>query len=336
MSYEIDDNQYPSTAVAFITARWGSATYSGTGVLVGKNDVLTAAHVIYSPEFGRVADEIWIYPSYDPDETTHPRFEPVYVEYFPDFDPDGDGYLLTGDFYRSSYAGSERDIALLTLSEDLSTRYGTFGIDPYFRGGSVGVIGYPGAYGRQPMFDYGTVRRSSVDNTLYINGDLEVNPGNSGGPIFYDDGDGPFVVGIVSTRIAATYLGGHWSWLQQSLAANDAELVDRTPPTVRLSTDESALTEGETALIYLRTSEPTSNLTLGDLSVSAGSVQNFSRISSTLYSVEYVPPANAKTQAAVWISSGRFSDAAGNLNNDGADADNQILFAIDTEPAATE
>lgn len=333
MSYEIDDNYYPNTAVVYITARWGTATYSGTGVLVGKNDVLTAAHVIYSPEFGRVADEIWIYPSYDPDDASNARFAPVYVQYFPDFDPDSDGYLITGDFYRTSYAGSEKDIALLTLTEDVGARYGYFGIDPYFGGGAVGVIGYPAYYGRQPMFDSGNVSRSGVDNTLYIDTNLEVNPGNSGGPVYYDYGNGPYLVGLVSTRIAATFIGGHWGWLQQALAANDSELGDVVPPTAHLSSEQSVLTEGETATIYIRTSEPTSDLTLADLSVSAGSLRNFTQIASTLYSVDYVPPANASTQAGIWLASGRFSDAAGNLNSDGADADNRVIFDIDTEPA---
>ncbi len=333
MSYEIDDNQYPNTAVVYITARWGSATYSGSGVLVGKNDVLTAAHVIYSAEFGRLADEIWIYPSYDPDDTTNARFAPVFVQYFPDFDPDNDGYVITGDFYRTSYAGSEKDIALLTLSDDLSTRFGSFGIDPTFSGGTVGVIGYPGVYGRQPMFDSGTVTRSSVDNTLYIGANLEVNPGNSGGPIYYDHGSGPYLVGLVSTRSAATFIGGHWNWLQQALVENDSELADSTPPTASLSSGQTALTEGETATIYIRISEPTSDFTIADLTISAGSLRNFSQIGSTLYSVEYVPPENAQTQAGVFVGSARFTDAAGNLNRDGADADNLVAFSIDTVPA---
>ncbi len=332
MSYEIDDNLYPNTAVVYITARWGSSTFSGTGVLVGNNDVLTAAHVIYSAELGGLADEVWVYPSYDPDEASHPRFSPRFVQYFPDFDPDADGRLITGDFYRNTLAGSEKDIALLTLGQDLSKQYGTFGLDPNFTGGSVSVIGYPGVYGRQPIFDIGTASRSSIDNTLYIGSDLEVNPGNSGGPVYYDYGNGPYVVGLVSTRVAAVSLGQHWSWLQQAMIDNDDELPDSTPPSVRLSTDTVALSEGDTATIVIRISEPTSNFTLADVTASAGTLSNFSRVSSTLYTVDYAPPANAQQLASVFVGSGRFSDAAGNLNIDGGDADNRVTFSIDTMP----
>jgi Ca2+-binding RTX toxin-like protein len=332
MSYEIDDNQYPNTAVVYITARWGSATYTGTGVLVGDNDVLTAAHVIYSAEFGRVADEIWIYPSYDPDEATHPRFAPTFVQYFPDFDPDADGMLITGDFYRDSYAGSEKDIALLTLGQDISAQYGTFGIDPNFGGGSVGVIGYPGVYGRQPVYDSGTATRSSIDNTLYIGSDLEVNPGNSGGPIFYDYGGGPYVVGLVSTRAAAVFIGGHWDWLQEALLANDNEFGDGVSPTISLSADKLTLAAGDSATLVFRISEPTSDFTIADIAVSAGTLRNFSQISSTLYAVDYVPPENAQLLATVSVASGRFSDTAGNVNLDGGDADNAVTFSIDTVP----
>ena len=223
MSYEIDENIFPATAVVYITARWGSETYAGSGVIVGKNDVLTAAHVIYNSKYGRLADEIRVYPSYDPDSVDNEAFGAKYVQYYPNFDPDGDGKLISGDFYRSSLAGSELDIALLTMESDIGNTYGWFGIDTYYEGGNVAVIGHPAVYGWQPMFDSGKISRGSVDNVFLAASDLEINPGNSGGPVYYDYGDGPFLVGVVSTKTGITSLEKHWRWLEDAMLANSGE-----------------------------------------------------------------------------------------------------------------
>ena len=227
MSFEIDDNKSPGAATVYITARWGNSTFTGSGFLVGPNDVVTAAHVIFDLVLGGVAEEIRIYPSYDPDEAPGESYAPRFIQYFPDFDPDGDGRLITGDFNRPTYAGSEIDIALLSLAEPAGERFGWYGIDWNFQGGSVGVIGYPGIYGRQPMFDSGSVRRSPVDGVFLINSDLEVNPGNSGGPVYYDYGSGAFAVAVVSTGLAATSLGAHASWLKDAITENDRFLAPR-------------------------------------------------------------------------------------------------------------
>ena len=45
-------NTYPYTAVVHLVVQFPGGTTSGTGALVGKNDILTATHVVYSPELG--------------------------------------------------------------------------------------------------------------------------------------------------------------------------------------------------------------------------------------------------------------------------------------------
>ena len=263
MSYEVNDDIYPASAVIYILSRWGNTYASGTGFLVGKNDVLTAAHVIYDGAQGGVADEIRVYPSYDPDDRNNAYFQAVWVEYYADFDPNSDGFIQIGDFNRPTYVGSEIDIALLALDEDIGTTYGSFGIDPNFKGGSVGVIGYPQVYGSQPTFDAGTISYSRIDNVYLINSDLEVNPGNSGGPIYYDNGNSPYAVGIVSTRAAATSLASHYYWLSDSILENDRFLAGFVPtPTYTVTNSQSFVSEGESARFTLTTTNVVAFTTL--------------------------------------------------------------------------
>ncbi len=140
MTYEIDDNKYPGTAVVFITATWGRTTYTGSGVIVGRNDVLTAAHVIYDGALGGLADTIKIYASYDPDDRVNPVYDTARIQYFPSFDPDNDGRIISGDLKNGSFQGTEFDISLLTTRQAIGDIHGWFGIDWGFKGGSVGVI----------------------------------------------------------------------------------------------------------------------------------------------------------------------------------------------------
>jgi V8-like Glu-specific endopeptidase len=221
MSTIVNDDIYPNTASVYILARWDRTWYSGSGVIIGNNDVLTAAHVIYSSNLGRLADEILIYPSFNPLFPNSILFKPVWIEYFSGFDPDGDGKVYLGDSNASTGSGTEIDIALLSTSANLALGYGSFGVDPNFAGGLVNVLGYPSIYGNKLIFDSGTVRKLELDNSFLILNDLEVNPGNSGGPIYYNNSNGPYVVGVVSTGLGATNIEKHWTWLSKSIISND-------------------------------------------------------------------------------------------------------------------
>lgn len=225
MTNQINDDVFPGTAIAYIRCSWGPQTFVGSGVLVGRNDVLTAAHVIYNPSFGRVADRIEIAFSYDPSEPTPSWLSPATVQWYRDFDPNRDTRISSGDGRAGSLAGAELDIALLSLRTAPGDRNGWFGMDPNSQGGSVGVIGHPSLYGNRMMFDAGTAIRDAVDNVFNIRSDLEINGGNSGGPIYITSGGSSYVIGIVSTAAAATALTAHFNWLIPSIAINDGELT---------------------------------------------------------------------------------------------------------------
>ena len=241
MSNEINDDIFPFSAVTFILSKWGEYVATGTGFIVGKKDVLTAAHVIFDSTKGGLASEIIVYPSYDKNEISNDFYSPVNVKYYDNFDPNGDGYILPGDGKTSSLAGTEIDIAHLKFEENLESKYGSFGIDTNFSIGEVSVVGYPVKFNFSPVFDTGNIVKDSIDDYfLYRN--LELSSGNSGGPVYYDYGQGPFAVGIVSTESAILSLSGQENWLQSELESNETSFQR---PYISLASSKSHVNEGQ-------------------------------------------------------------------------------------------
>jgi len=104
---------------------------------------------------------------------------------------------------------------------------------------------------------------------------------------------------------------------------------DYTPPTVVISSDVSNLTTGKTANFIFTLSESSTNFVAGDITVSGGTLSNFSG-SGTTYTALFTPTPNSTNNASVSVASGVFTDAAGNTNADGSDANNKITLAVDT------
>jgi hypothetical protein len=110
--------------------------------------------------------------------------------------------------------------------------------------------------------------------------------------------------------------------------------VDTVVPTIALSSTKSSLIAGETATLTITSSESTSNFTASDITVSGGTLSNFSG-SGTTYTALFTPTANSTTPGVVRVASGVFSDAAGNVNADGSDTNNFITMTVNTVPADT-
>ena len=221
---EIDNLTYPFDTVVYIESTYpDGAVFTGSGVLVGPNDVLTASHVVYNGSHGGAATSVKVIPAYDPSplETPYGTLFASYFNYYVGFDPDNDGFLISGDG-GAGLAGSEIDLALIGLNTAIGDRTGWMGIDPYFSSGVVNITGYPGIYGDNPMNDSGFISEDPID-FIYNYGGIEIHPGNSGGPVWHYLSNGfPYVVSVVSTSSWGAQLGGsNYSVVQDWISSND-------------------------------------------------------------------------------------------------------------------
>ncbi len=233
-----DLTSFPFSAVVRVTATFADrSSLSGTGFLAGPNDVVTASHLLYRPgagaatavrvDFSADAERaVWTAaPGGNPTSLLNPAFSGSiwgdFIDYNTGFDPDGDGRFPGGDNTPRWKAGSELDIALISLKAPLGLVTGWFDIDYGFRAGQATVAGFPGVYGSRLVQDSGTITASAVDDFFDI-GRLDINPGNSGGPLLVSTVDGLKAVGIVSTNLAATALFGWERWLEGRISSNDS------------------------------------------------------------------------------------------------------------------
>ena len=119
-----------------------------------------------------------------------------------------------------------------------------------------------------------------------------------------------------------------------STAATNNSTVERNPPGVALKSDVESLKAGETAAITFTLSVPSSDFTESDITVSGGTLSNFTG-SGTTYSAIFSPDANSTADGIISVASDVFSDGAGNTNRDGSDANNKLTLSIDTAIADT-
>ncbi|NBV75670.1 MAG: hypothetical protein EBR59_06865, partial [Methylococcaceae bacterium] len=111
------------------------------------------------------------------------------------------------------------------------------------------------------------------------------------------------------------------------------ELGDVIPPTISLTSEKSSLTIGKTSLISFTLSENSTDFTSEDVTVSGGTLSEFTG-SGTSYSAKFTPTANTATTAVISVASNVFSDASGNKNADGADSNNSVNISLDTRTPA--
>lgn len=109
--------------------------------------------------------------------------------------------------------------------------------------------------------------------------------------------------------------------------------ADTTPPAIALTSSATSLNASQTATITFILSEATNNFLIGDVIVTGGTLSNFSG-SGTTYTALFTPTVNSSTNGVVRVASGVFTDAAGNANADGSDANNTLTMVVNTVPVA--
>ena len=81
-----------------------------------------------------------------------------------------------------------------------------------------------------------------------------------------------------------------------------------------------ATTNDATLTVTFTSSEATNDFAVGDISVTGGTISNFSATSSTVYTATLTPSANSTSNQSVflYVYRNQFADAAGNNNNENA------------------
>lgn len=174
---------YPYRTVVRILARLGTTTYQGSGVLVSPDEVLTAAHLVWSGTAG-LATNVVVTPGYDAGAAPFGSISATVTHY--NTINDGSGFI--------TQANTNGDYALLHLATPVNLGVMTIGAD--FGAGAVTISGYPASAGGSQVDRPSTVSVNAAGNLA----GGAIGAGSSGGPVWITDGAGDAtVVGVVSS-----------------------------------------------------------------------------------------------------------------------------------------
>lgn len=216
----------PFSLVAFVVSTWADGTMaSGTGALVGRNDVLTATHVLYDPDHGGWATDVQLYLGADYNHVTN-RFDAEGVEpAFTRWSSWGwpTQVFSVGSNNTLSMAEAQYDVALLGLNVAVGDQLGWLGLDPNRNTPQQALaVGYPA--GSTGMMQE-TVQVFKADG-VYESTQPSMGPGSSGGPLL----SGGYVIGVKNTADWWVDIGNPslYNSLLGAMAENDRLLPTTT------------------------------------------------------------------------------------------------------------
>lgn len=199
----VNTSVFPYSAVVSIRATFPDGRVSlGTGALVGKNDVLTATHVVYQPSYGGYARSIQVFPGADYNGTRGIMESAPYGSYFsgsvvgfPDAVFSDSNNATTSLFEVPS------DIAVIGLSQTVGFQTGWFGLGPGNNIEQIATeIGYPGDGTGMMMSSHYTYSYNGLWISAYDPiGTSLLGPGSSGGPLFIQPELLPSIIGVKSS-----------------------------------------------------------------------------------------------------------------------------------------
>ena len=198
------------------------AGISGTGFLLNDGRFVTARHVA----------EPWLYCSGEDDEgmlllNLHAHNGGKVIANFAAFSKTGNAFEFSSDMFKCDRSadveqhtaeGYRLKIATPDATDWAYIRTSETGGLPFDvnlsrnlnRGAGLTVLGFPQALGAnspqdiQPIYGNGTVSIQGLHNGVITTTNTNYEQGNSGGPVFYDDGGTLKVVGIVSAGLGRT------------------------------------------------------------------------------------------------------------------------------------
>lgn len=202
---------YPYSALALLVVTFPDGTKTaGSGTVVGVNDVLTATHMLYSPDKGGWATKVEVYPGADFNGSTG-RIEDAPVT-LGSYTWEAKGWtsqaFANADHATFSASESQYDVAVLGLSTPLGMQTGWYGIaSGYDNTQWANVLGYSAdATGMMSGKAY-VLRDTSASlylTTSAVASDL-LSYGSSGGPLYVTGADGkPYVIGVKSAGTASS------------------------------------------------------------------------------------------------------------------------------------
>lgn len=227
MTYEVVPNteETPWRTVVSVRARFdtedGPEYKTGSGVVVGRNDVLTASHLVYDSRYGDgVADRVEVVPGRMLDSQPFGTYAAVSWSH-EIVDADGN--------FELEIAEAARDYAVLSFDTALGDDLGWMALDAGFTAGAASLTGYPGLQSGRMVTETASAGPAEVAGVLSLTG-FEVWPGHSGGPVWTEGAAGPAVVGLVSTTGWGFQIGGAQYDRILSLMAGNEHLIAADGP----------------------------------------------------------------------------------------------------------
>lgn len=211
---------FPYSATTYVQALFPDGTVlSGSGALVGINDVLTASHLIHRDEYGGQAERIVIMPGLDGGVEPYGRHAAF---------PAVSQALTVSAEGGISPAEGEKDMALLSLGDPVGRSTGWFSLTPDVEGGVFHLAGYPTHLADAQGPRLGEAEDEAWPYDRYELFDLdafEVVSGSSGGPLWRYDQGVPELTGVVSTEQWASRVAPHYERLLTGMSDNDALML---------------------------------------------------------------------------------------------------------------